>query len=100
VPARFWVTSHHKGIVTERAHFIVQLAAFEAVLDRRDAALLDALHEGPKSLAELATLRFVYRRGFVAPFVHDVESRSIEQHLTALMSQGAVGKEEETFFLR
>jgi len=34
LPAKTWITSHHKGVITERETFLVLLAAFAARLNR------------------------------------------------------------------
>src|SRR5690606_10667641 len=50
VPARVWVTSHHRGVYTERAAFLEALAAFAAKIDERRERLLAMLQESPKTL--------------------------------------------------
>ncbi|VTU45524.1 hydroxyacylglutathione hydrolase (plasmid) [Variovorax sp. SRS16] len=90
LPARAWITSHHKGIVMERAGFSAQLERFAAVIERRDEALLAALREQPATLEELAARRFVYPPSFNDLFVPDVERRVALQHLEALIGSGRV----------
>ena len=36
IPAKVWITSHHKGVITERATFLSLLQAFAARLDARE----------------------------------------------------------------
>ena len=43
LPAAAWITSHHKGVYTDRARFLDALAAFAARIDEREAQLLGML---------------------------------------------------------
>ena len=88
--ARVWVTSHHRGVLTERKAFETALSAFTAKLDQRSEKLLHLLQDGPLTLAELVQRRLVYPVGFDAAFVNDAERRMIEQHLEELMQQQLV----------
>lgn len=90
IDARCWITSHHKGVVHERATFLALLAKYGAALDRRENALLAALRERPCSLEDLVTHRFVYPPGFDADFVTDVERYTIGRHLDELLAAGRV----------
>ncbi|WP_234195602.1 MBL fold metallo-hydrolase [Pseudacidovorax sp. NFM-22] len=92
--AACWITSHHRGVITDRAVFLQRLAQFGAVLDRRDEALLDFLRDGgPATLEGLARHRFVYPAHFEDLFVDDAERRMIGQHLAALEAAGQVRQE-------
>jgi glyoxylase-like metal-dependent hydrolase (beta-lactamase superfamily II) len=97
LPAQCWITSHHKGVVTDRAEFLRLLANFEAVLDRRDAALLHALRQAPRSLEDLVRMRFLYRPAVQEVYADDAERRTITQHLDALASQGAVHRHGDLY---
>jgi glyoxylase-like metal-dependent hydrolase (beta-lactamase superfamily II) len=88
IRARAWVTSHHKGVITERAKFLELLAAFAARLDAREEAIAAQLRAQPATLDELAAHRFVYPPGFTELFVDDVERRCIAQHLESLAQSG------------
>jgi len=59
IPATIWVTSHHKGVITERSSFLELLAAYAAKLDRREKAIADFLVTRPASLDELVAQRFL-----------------------------------------
>jgi glyoxylase-like metal-dependent hydrolase (beta-lactamase superfamily II) len=50
IPARAWVTSHHRGVVSDRATFLDLLAAFTARIDERAERLLQMLGDGPSTL--------------------------------------------------
>jgi glyoxylase-like metal-dependent hydrolase (beta-lactamase superfamily II) len=100
LPAACWITSHHKGIVRDRDEFLRLLARFESALDRRDEAIVKALRERPRSVAELAAMRFVYPRTFNDDFVDDVERRTIGQHLDVMLARGAVGVQDGSYFAR
>jgi glyoxylase-like metal-dependent hydrolase (beta-lactamase superfamily II) len=90
VPARVWVTSHHKGIVTDRDVFLAALRAFAARIDEREAALLDLLRERPRSLDELVAIRVVYKPEADDVWIDAAERRSIEQHLDELARDGRI----------
>ncbi|WP_243457569.1 MBL fold metallo-hydrolase [Ottowia testudinis] len=90
IDARVWVTSHHRGVLTERAAFIDALDKFAAKLDERDEKLLAYLREGPHTLDALAARGILYPPGVAQPWVVFAERRSIAQHLEALQAQGRV----------
>lgn len=90
LPARVWVTSHHKGVVTERAVFDELLAAYAARLDEREARLLQMLAAGPRALDELVRERLVYKPEADELWIDAAEQRMIGQHLDELAGQGRV----------
>ena len=94
IDARAWVTSHHKGVVTDRAAFLQALDAFAARIDDREARLLACLAERPHTLAALADRGVLYPPGTALPWVGAAERRTIEQHLDELVAAGAVRVEE------
>ena len=83
---RYWVTSHHRGLIRERAEFINQLEAFGAVLYVRERRLLDHLDDGPKTLDELVRLRLCYPPGADELWIDAAERRAISQHLEELVA--------------
>jgi glyoxylase-like metal-dependent hydrolase (beta-lactamase superfamily II) len=87
--ANFYVTFHHKGVIEGRETFVELLDAFHAVIGRRHDAMLDFLAK-PRSIAEMAEHRFIYRPGVELPFVDSVERRSTEMHLARMLREGAV----------
>ena len=94
VPARVWITSHHKGVITERETFLALLAAFAAKLETRERAIAEHLgRAGPRTLDELTAHRFVYPRGYQDVFIEDAERRIIAQHLASLAAAGRVREE-------
>ncbi len=90
--ARWYATFHHVGVLEGRAAFVDRLDRFAAVIERREAALLEFLAE-PRSLDQVVAHRFVYRPGDVVAYADAVERRSMGQHLTRLVAGGVV---EET----
>jgi len=88
IPARVWITSHHKGVITERETFLALLEAFASRLDAREEAIAEHLGRHPSTLAELAAHRFVYPRERDELYYADAERRTIEQHLEALARAG------------
>ena len=87
---RAWVTSHHRGVLTDRQKFTDALAAFTAKIDEREARLLAMLAPGPQALAALARQRLLYPPEHDAGWVDVVERRSIGLHLDELLAQGRV----------
>ncbi len=94
VPARVWVTSHHKGVIAERAAFFALLEAFAAKLETREQAIAGHLgRAGPCTLDELAAHRFLYPRGYEDVYIEDAERRTVAQHLASLAAAGRVREE-------
>jgi glyoxylase-like metal-dependent hydrolase (beta-lactamase superfamily II) len=88
IPAKVWITSHHKGVITERETFLTLLSAFASRLDAREDAIAAHLAQHPSTLAELVAHRFVYPRNLDDLYYADAERRVIEQHLEALARGG------------
>ncbi len=88
IPAKIWITSHHKGVITDRETFLALLKAFASRLDAREEAIAAYLGQHPSTLAELVAHRFVYPRNLDDLFYADAERRVIEQHLEALALRG------------
>jgi glyoxylase-like metal-dependent hydrolase (beta-lactamase superfamily II) len=90
VPAKVWVTSHHRGVYTDREHFLRDLAAYTAKLDERDQRLLELLRASPKTLEQLVECRLLYPPGHQDFWVIDAETRSISRHLDEMLADGRV----------
>lgn len=90
IPAKVWVTSHHRGVLTERDAFERALAAFTAKLDEREAKLLALLDGGPRTLAWLVAERLTYPKGYEELWIDGAETRTISQHLDELLAAGRV----------
>ena len=73
------------------------LEAFAAKLDAREAAIAAHLREKPSTLAELVEHRFLYPRSHQDIYIDDVERRTIEQHLAALVAAGRVAEGDGRF---
>jgi glyoxylase-like metal-dependent hydrolase (beta-lactamase superfamily II) len=95
IPARVWVTSHHRGVYTERETFLDALAAFAAKIDERSARLLELLRESPRTLDQLVDTRLLYPADYHEIWVLGVEHRTISQHLDELMAAGRVVLDDE-----
>jgi glyoxylase-like metal-dependent hydrolase (beta-lactamase superfamily II) len=93
VPAQAWVTSHHRGVYTERAAFLDALQAFAARIDEREARLLQLLQPGPQALAELVAQRLLYPPHADDLWIDCAEARSIQMHLDELIAAGRVQRE-------
>ena len=96
---RTWVTSHHRGVITDRAHFLASLAAFAAKIDQRSERLLALLAAGPLDLDALAQHGLLYPPGHDAPWADFAERRSIGLHLDELIADGRVRRLDDGRFL-
>ena len=85
--ARYYVTYHHKGVIEGRETFLEMLDAFHAVIGRRHDAMLAYLAE-PRTLAEMAQHRFIYRPHVETLFADAVERRSAELHVQRMLGRG------------
>lgn len=99
IPARVWVTSHHKGVVADRAEFLSLLAAFRGRIGQRERALRAELELGPRSMAQLVARRFLYPPGASVPWLEDAERYTIAAHLNEWIADGRVIQEGEHFRL-
>ena len=90
--ARVWITSHHRGVITERARFHQLLDQFAARIDERQDRLLGYLRDGPQTLDQLAQRRVLYPPGVELPYVDSAERRTAEQHLSELLGAGRVAR--------
>lgn len=99
IPARVWVTSHHRGVYTDRARFLADLTAYAAKLDEREAKLIGWLDEGPATIDALVERRLLYPPHATSPWVSEAETRSIAQHLEELVAQGRVTADDGVYRL-
>jgi glyoxylase-like metal-dependent hydrolase (beta-lactamase superfamily II) len=90
IDAKAWVTSHHRGIYTDRTPFLDALAAFAAKIDERSERIVDWLREVPRTLDEMIDMRLLYPPGYAELWVEHVERRTISQHLDELVAAGRV----------
>jgi len=95
LPAKVWVTFHHKGVYTDRQRFLDDLSTYEARFDERDVRLMEMLRAAPKTLEQLARGRLLYPAHFNEPWVDGVEARSIAMHLDELMGKGRVARDAD-----
>jgi glyoxylase-like metal-dependent hydrolase (beta-lactamase superfamily II) len=91
---RHWATFHHVGVISEPAAFRERLDRFEARIGEREERLLEYLRGAPRTLAEIARHRFVYRADDDVPWAEPVEARSMAQHLARLCASGRVREVE------
>ena len=98
--ARVWVTSHHRAVITDRADFLAQLAAFAGKIDERSQRLLALLAPAPQSLDWLVRQRLLYPPEHDALWVDCAERRSIGLHLDELLADGRVRQQGDGRFLR
>ena len=98
IDAGTYVTFHHKGIVHGRSEFLSLLDAYEAVISRRERAMLQFL-EQPRTLDEMVAHRFVYRPHVTLLFAEAVERRSAELHLERFLRRGLVTQPDPTRYI-
>ena len=99
LPASVWVTSHHRGVYTDRAEMLSALAAFSAKIDQRSETLLQRIRERPCTLASLVAQRLTYPPHYTPSWVPVVEQRTISLHLDELMAAGEIALEDERYFV-
>ena len=90
IPASVWITSHHRGVYTDRDSFMRDLAAYTDKMDEREQRLLSLLAKAPQTLEQLVEKRLLYPLGYDAPWVRMVEARTILRHLEELLADGRV----------
>ena len=93
VEAKVWVTSHHKGVITDREIFLDMLQAFAARIDEREQAILNVIGENPRTLDDLVAHRFVYPLWYEGLWAESCEVYTITQHLEELVRTGAIKEE-------
>ncbi|MEK9719610.1 MAG: MBL fold metallo-hydrolase [Quisquiliibacterium sp.] len=94
LPARVWITSHHKGVFTDRTSFLAALQAFAGKIESRERRLVELLAQGPRSLEELVACRVMYPPQANELWIDCAERRCIEQHLAEMLADGRIAPEE------
>lgn len=89
IDAAHYVTSHHKGIFSDRGEFVGQLDTFGAAIGRRDTNLLAYLAE-PRTIDDVVAHGFIYRPENKPMFAEHVERTSMSMHLRRLLRSGGV----------
>lgn len=84
--AKVWITSHQKGVVTDRAEFLRELKRFGDAIDARGEQLLALLAQRPQGIDALARKRLLYPAEATAPYVDWVERNTIRMHLDELIA--------------
>jgi glyoxylase-like metal-dependent hydrolase (beta-lactamase superfamily II) len=97
IPARAWVTFHHKGVITEREKFLELLHAFREKINQRERAILGALATQPRSLDALVSHRFLYPPDYSEIYIDDAERKTILEHLDELIASGRVALREGVY---
>ena len=98
IPAKVWVTAHHRGVYTDRDRLLRDLAAYEAKIAEREQKLLAMLGDRPKTLPQLVAERLLYPSNFNGPWVEAAETRTISQHLDELLADGRVREESDGLY--
>ena len=95
IPASVWITSHHRGVYTDRNRMLADLAIYESKLDARADKILGLLAEAPRRLEEMIGLGLVYPAGYDSPNFRTIEARTISQHLLELAAAGRIARRDE-----
>lgn len=95
VEARVYITAHHKGPYFDRSEFLAELTAFSAVVDRREARVLELLGQGHGTAEDMVGHNVLYRPGKRPPFADAMEAGTAQRHLDDLMERGVVGVNSE-----
>lgn len=93
IEARWYGTSHQKGVIEGTEEFRRRLDAFGDVVAQREAALLAHLEE-PRTVEEIVGHRLVYRPHVEGPHIEPVERRTATRHLARLLARGVVDEVE------
>lgn len=93
VPASLWVTSHHKGVISERETFLALLSAYGEKIEAREQAIAEFVARGPCTLEALVEHRFMYPPAYQDVYIDDAERRTIVQHLDSLIERGRVAQD-------
>ena len=96
--AKVWVTSHHKGVITDRDEFLGLLKAFRSKLDTRAEEIQSTLSSKGHTAESLVGLGFLYPVGYKNEYSHDAELRTIELHLEELVERGQAVYEDGRYF--
>lgn len=94
IPAKVWVTSHHRGIYTDRSRFLADLAAYVAKLGEREERLISLLRSKPMSIAQLTQQGLLYPPGFNLSWAAEAERRTITQHLNEMRTARIVNVDD------
>ncbi|MGY9073509.1 MAG: MBL fold metallo-hydrolase [Acidimicrobiales bacterium] len=97
IDADHFITFHHKWVISDRALLHTMLDEFQAVIDRRNVAMLEFLAE-PHSIDDCVAKRFVYRPHVDISFASSVETRCAQQHIDRFVRNGQVSEVEPGLF--
>ena len=100
IPAKSWITFHHRGLYTDRETFLDDLDAYSSKIRVREERILDLLRQSPKTLSQLVQKRILYPSGYDEPWADSSERHTIAQHLSELVEQGRVRRHKDIFEFR
>jgi glyoxylase-like metal-dependent hydrolase (beta-lactamase superfamily II) len=100
LPASTWVTSHHRGVIQDRATFESALTAFAGKIEQRSERILTLLQNGPCTIEDLVRARVLYPPHATAIWLDGAERRTILQHLDELVMEGLVEQRDDGRFQR
>ena len=95
--ADYFVTFHHKWVISGREKFLQMLDDFANVISNREEAMLEFMTE-PRTIGDCVSKRFVYRPSVDMNLVEHVETRSALIHVNRMLEQGRVTKVSENTY--
>jgi glyoxylase-like metal-dependent hydrolase (beta-lactamase superfamily II) len=98
LPAKVWVTSHHRGVYTDAELFHRDLKTFTDKLELREQAILGMLEQGPLTLCDMVRQGILYPPGIDMAWRDFVERKSIIQHLDELQDKHMVNLNREGLY--
>jgi len=98
IPAGIWVTSHHRGVYTDRARMMQDLEAYESKIGLREQRILELLRESRRSLEQLAGCRVLWPPGLDMFWVEATERNTISMHLEELVARGIVLEHDDASY--
>ena len=98
IPASTWLSSHHRGLYSDRALMLQDLKAYEDKIEEREQRILSLLSNKPCTLEDLTACGVLWPHGFGAFWVGATERRTISMHLEELVANGSVNVNEDRIY--
>jgi glyoxylase-like metal-dependent hydrolase (beta-lactamase superfamily II) len=98
IPAQVWVTSHHRGVYTDRQRFLDDLTIFAGKIELRQQRLLQLIEQQPRDLKELTAIGVLYKPDANIIWAPYAERRTIAQHLQEMVATGTIARDSQGRF--
>src|SRR5690606_38669524 len=90
-----WITSHPRGVYTDRDGMLAHLAAYESTLDAREDKMLALLAQWPGRLEVRVVVGLGYPEDHESPKAAPIAMRTVFQHLDELLAAGRVTRRDD-----